>query len=184
VHELPRVCSSSLPSNASLSLTVDTVLFKCSTHPDMAQPRDHAFSPGPAGASGTPTSFRSTSEVRLTSSSDARRHSMSRDHVERMPRDTPALSQSLTDHREISLVLGKDPFITPVRGTRLSPTASTFTPYTEAEHDSLLPDKDASISRTLSSDLGLSRAIQVFSQQDLLLTDVERMLSVSQGWPV
>lgn len=111
---------------------------------------------------------------------------MSRDHVERMPRDTPVLSQSLTDHREISLVLGKDPFVTPVRGTRLSPTASTFTPYTEAEHDSLFPDslfpdKDASISRTLSSNLGLSRAIRVTTQQDLLRTNVERMLSVSQG---
>lgn len=96
--------------------------------------------------------------------------------MERMPGDTSTMASSLSSRLEISLPLDKDPFVTPGRGTRLSPTASSFTPYVEVDKFS---PTSGPLSNALSSDIGVSRVLRVSSDVPVLISEVEEWLSVS-----
>lgn len=77
--------------------------------------------------------------------------------------------------------LDKDPFITPGRGKGLSPTASTFQPFTPTSL--VAPRSDAeSISLTLSADLGISRLLHLVYPPSATVSEVEKWLTV--GSPV
>jgi hypothetical protein len=147
----------------------------------MAQPRDHAFSPISVGsAKDAVESVRSTPDVTLvtTTSSDVVNKASLRDYVPQPPLDTPKLPSSLGNHRDIPLPLDKDPFVTPIRTTRLSPTASTFTPCADLD---LVSSRSTPgpISSSLSSDLGLSRILRISGENTVLPADVDSVLSVN-----
>lgn len=72
----------------------------------------------------------------------------------------------------------RDPFVTPIHGSRLSPTASSFCPVLALAGYSP-PRQGISLSMALSTELGITRHIAVSSQDSLSVMEVERCLMVT-----
>ena len=146
----------------------------------MTQPREHIFSPCSARASGA--SARNTGmplEAHLTAR-EADERTVNSSLCEQFSLSSAVESNPfpISKRLEMSLPQDKDPFVTPVRGTRLSPTASTFTPGTESNTVLSLDDVVYS-SNALSSELGLSRVLRISSNEAIAVSEIEEWLSVS-----
>lgn len=101
--------------------------------------------------------------------------SFSRSATTASPARLPAGSfRSVVSHMD------KDPFITSMHGvgTRLSPTASTFSPFVRNTYVRL-PDGEGPISGALSTDIGLSRILVISSPTQVSTREVEAVLAVS-----
>ena len=150
----------------------------------MAQARDNAFSPcSGRSSSGAADSLRGTPDTRLTSFSlddSVAKSVKSLQSLDMVSSDGPAGTSSVTGRHDFSSQLDKDPFVTPVRGTRLSPTASSFTPFADSDRQSTSDDVEP-ISATLSSDLGISRVLRISSTKAILVPELETWLTVSQS---
>ncbi|KKO99341.1 hypothetical protein THAR02_08551 [Trichoderma harzianum] len=74
--------------------------------------------------------------------------------------------------------LDKDPFITTIQGvgTRLSPTASAFSPFVGNTYVRL-PNGDGPISAALSTDMGLSRILTISSPTQVSAHEIEALLT-------
>ena len=145
----------------------------------MAQPLEHVFSPCSARSSGS--SFRNASLVpeTLPSAKAADGYAADSGLCGTSQKSTvvdPDLC-SLGQRLEMSLPQDKDPFVTPVRGTRLSPTASTFTPGTEPDAFRSL-NSMVHFTNALSSKLGLSRILWVSLDKTSSVSEIEHCLSV------
>lgn len=81
-------------------------------------------------------------------------------------------------HENASLHLEKDPFVTPSRDTRLSPTASSFTPVKSRPLD-VNQTSPSTVSAILSSELGLSRTLRLSAAEQPEPREVEKWLAVS-----
>lgn len=146
----------------------------------MAHQNDNPSSP--RSSSGGADSFKGTPDTRLTAMSpdDGPKSSsllknFARSATTASPARLPAGSfRSVVSHMD------KDPFITSMHGvgTRLSPTASTFSPFVGNTYVRL-PDGEGPISGALSSDIGLSRIIVISSSTQVSTREVEAVLVVS-----
>jgi hypothetical protein len=129
----------------------------------MAHQNDNPSSP--RSSSGGAESFKGTPDTRLTAMS---------------PDDGPKSSSLLKSFRSVVSHMEKDPFITSMHGvgTRLSPTASTFSPFVSSTYVRL-PDGEGPISGALSTDIGLSRILVISSPTQVSTREVEAILGVS-----
>ncbi|KAH6604093.1 meiosis mei2 [Trichoderma cornu-damae] len=144
----------------------------------MAQPNDNPSSP--RSSSGGADSFKGTPDTRLTSLTpddgskpSSLLKSFARSAAATSPARLPASSfRSAVSH------LDKDPFITSMQnvGTRLSPTASTFSPFV-GNTFVRLPNGDGPISAALSTDMGLSRILALSSSTQVSAREVEAFLA-------
>lgn len=149
----------------------------------MAQARDSHFNPSsPRSSSGGADSFKGTPDTRLTAFSpedgSAKSSKLLKD-LARSASATPPVRLPVNSSRGSISNLDKDPFVTPTHGqaTRLSPTASTFRPFTDAAEQSLL-SSPSPVASALSTDLGLSRHLKLASSDPLSASEVDAWLAV------
>lgn len=147
----------------------------------MSQSWGNPFSPSsPHSSSGGPDSFKGTPDTRVTAFSPDDGSAKSTRLLKGLTRSAPATSpvKSATGgYRGPLSPLSKDPFVTPGRGKQLSPTASTFKPFTTMGLTPHYP-KAVTVSTALSTDLGLSRVLDVSYPFSLTTPDVEAWLLV------
>ncbi|KAK1240335.1 hypothetical protein MKX08_007777 [Trichoderma sp. CBMAI-0020] len=144
----------------------------------MAHQNDNTSSP--RSSSGGADSFKGTPDTRLTAmspddgpKSTSLLKSFARSATTASPARLPAGS-----FRSVVSQMDKDPFITSMHsvGTRLSPTASTFSPFVGNTYVRL-PDGEGPISGALSTDIGLSRILVISSPTQLSTREVEAVLA-------
>lgn len=150
----------------------------------MSQTRDSHFNPpSPRSSSGGANSFKGTPDTRLTAFSpedgSAKSSKLLKD-LARSASATPPVRLPVNSSRGAISHLDKDPFVTPThgQGTRLSPTASAFLPFTSVV-DQSLPAGTGPVATALSTDLGLSRQLDVSSSAPLSASEVDAWLAVS-----
>lgn len=82
-------------------------------------------------------------------------------------------------HQGDSQDVNKDPFITPAQcsSSTLSPTASSFNPFTSSSSDSSTRDA-GTVAMALSTDLGISRHVKITSHAPVLPSQVNDWLEV------
>ncbi|KAF7561896.1 hypothetical protein G7046_g2245 [Stylonectria norvegica] len=146
----------------------------------MAQSRDNPFNPSsPHSSSGGADSFKGTPDTRLTAFSPDESSAKSSKLLKNYTRSssaTPPVRLPVNSYRGTVSHLDRDPFVSPVHDTRLSPTASAFRPVVNAVDFSLPPD-GRPIANTLSTDLGLSHHLDVSSSSPLSISEVDNCLS-------
>lgn len=78
----------------------------------------------------------------------------------------------------------RDPFVTPGHNskTRLSPTASTFSPWGDARYRQQ-GESSGPISSAFSKELGVSRTLSISSNQHVTASDVHSWLQVRKIIP-
>ncbi|PHH58756.1 hypothetical protein CDD81_4667 [Ophiocordyceps australis] len=147
----------------------------------MAQVRERDNPSSPRSSCGAADSFKGTPETRLTAFSPEDGSAKSSKLLHGLARSasaTPPVGRPLTSFCGSATHIDKDPFVTPSHqpGTRLSPTASTFSPFSTSLKVGRAFDA-APIAAALSSDLGLSRHLHVSSSAHLSVTEVNTWLS-------
>jgi hypothetical protein len=137
----------------------------------------------PRSSNGGADSFKGTPDTRLTSMSPDE-SSKSSSLLKSFARSaaiatSPARLPTGSFRSSAGSHLDKDPFITSIQGvgTRLSPTASAFSPFVGNTYVRL-PNGDGPISAALSTDMGLSRILIISSPAQVSAREVEALLTV------
>lgn len=148
----------------------------------MAPQHDNTSSP--RSSSGAEESLRGTPDSRITTISPEGTRTKPANFLHALPPPNVAniTSVELAADKQSGPGIGqeRDPFLTPRHGqrTRLSPTASAFNPFTNintlSEARKMTP-----VATALSTDLGLSRCLQVSSETPLTGDEVNYWLNVS-----
>ncbi|CAM1510293.1 Fc.00g006280.m01.CDS01 [Cosmosporella sp. VM-42] len=146
----------------------------------MAQSRENPFiTSSPHSSSGRADSFKGTPDTRLSAFSPDEGSAGSSKMFKNFARSasaTPPVRLPVNSHRGTVSHLDKDPFVSPVHGTRLSPTASTFRPEVNFV-DFPFPQDTGPIANALSTDLGLSHHLDVSSSVPLSISEVDSCLA-------
>ncbi|UKZ78098.1 hypothetical protein TrVFT333_005832 [Trichoderma virens FT-333] len=136
----------------------------------------------PRSSNGGADSFKGTPDTRLTSMSPDE-SSKSSSLLKSFARSaaiatSPARLPTGSFRSSAGSHLDKDPFITSIQGvgTRLSPTASAFSPFVGNTYVRL-PNGDGPISAALSTDMGLSRILIISSPAQVSAREVEALLT-------
>ncbi|UKZ52280.1 hypothetical protein TrVGV298_006055 [Trichoderma virens] len=136
----------------------------------------------PRSSNGGADSFKGTPDTRLTSMSPDE-SSKSSSLLKSFARSaaiatSPARLPTGSFRSSAGSHLDKDPFITSIQGvgTRLSPTASAFSPFVGNTYVRL-PNGDGPISAALSTDMGLSRILIISSLAQVSAREVEALLT-------
>lgn len=146
----------------------------------MAQNRENPFHPSsPRSSSGGADSFKGTPDTRLTTFSPDEGSANSGKLLRGATRSASAtpVKFSMNNLHGNATSLDKDPFITPGRGKGLSPTASTFQPFTPTSQIAPQIDLD-SVSTSLSADTGLSRLLHLAYPSSVSVSEVDYWLMV------
>lgn len=150
----------------------------------MAQPRDSHFDPtSPRSPAGRADSFKGTPDARLTAFSPDDGSAKSSNLLQGFSRSssvTPPVRVPLNSFRGSASQLDRDPFVSPVHGTRLSPTASAFSPDSQELKYSVLQNSRP-IATALSTELGISHHLEISSSGPVATSDVETCLSVMKS---
>lgn len=145
----------------------------------MAHQADNPSSP--RSSSGGADSFKGTPDTRLTSLTpdEGSQSSLLKSFARSAAATTSPGRLSAGSFRNAVSHLDKDPFITSIQGvgTRLSPTASAFSPFVGNTYVRL-PAGDGPISAALSTDMGLSRILFISSPAQVSAREVEALLTV------
>lgn len=152
----------------------------------MAHSRESHFNPSsPRSSSGGAESFRGTPDTRLTTFSPE--ESSTKLRMYSNPPTNSGSSTPLvihpTNYRDASSHTDKDPFITPtyeVPASNLSPMASAFNPFAKTVQNSLA-GASALVSMALSTDLGISRHLDISTLATISTSEVETWLAVSRS---
>lgn len=145
----------------------------------MAQSRDTMFNPqSPRPTTGVSGSFNGTPETRLTAFSPAEGSAKSASllsGISRSSSTTTPVKPLITRYGGSVSQLEKDPFVT--QNTKLSPTASTFKPFSTP---GFIPSVHIAspVASALSTDLGLSRLLNISSPTVICKSQVEAWLTV------
>ncbi|RFU74171.1 meiosis mei2 [Trichoderma arundinaceum] len=155
---------------------------QAAVHSAMTHPNDNPSSP--RSSIGGADSFKGTPDTRLTSMTPdggSKSSSLLKSFARSAPTTSPARLPTGSFRSAVSH-LDKDPFITSIHGvgTRLSPTASAFSPFVGNTYVRL-PNGDGPISAALSTDMGLSRILVVSSPTQVSTREVEAILTVSMS---
>ncbi|KAF7545906.1 hypothetical protein G7Z17_g8797 [Cylindrodendrum hubeiense] len=146
----------------------------------MAQPRENHFnSSSPRSSTGGVESFRGTPDTRLTAFSpddDSAKSSKLLKSFSRSAAATPPVRLPVNSYRGSVSHLDKDPFVSPVHDTRLSPTASAFSPDAHAVSFSL-SSTERPIATLLSTELGVSHHLDISSSNPLSVSEVDACLT-------
>lgn len=147
----------------------------------MAQPRENHFNPSsPRSSTGGADSFKGTPDTRLTAFSPddgSAKSSKLLKNFSRSASATPPVRHPVNSYRGSVSHLDKDPFVSPVHDTRLSPTASAFSPDAQAVSFSL-PHTGQPIATLLSTELGVSHHLDISSSSPLSVSEVDACLTV------
>ncbi|CAH0042940.1 unnamed protein product [Clonostachys solani] len=144
----------------------------------MAQSRDPVFNPqSPRPTAGVSGSFNGTPETRLTAFSPAEGSAKSANllpGISRASSTTTPVKPLITRYGGSVSHLEKDPFVT--QNTKLSPTASTFRPFSSP---GFIPSVHIAspVASALSTDLGLSRLLNISSPTVICGAQVEAWLT-------
>jgi hypothetical protein len=147
----------------------------------MAQPRENHFNPtSPRSSTGGADSFKGTPDTRLTAFSPDDGSAKSSKLLQGFSRSssaTPPVRLPVNGFRGSVSQLDRDPFVSPVHGTTLSPTASAFSPDFQ---DPKYPASQNArpIVTALSTELGISHYLEISSSGPLTTSDVDNCLSV------
>lgn len=136
----------------------------------------------PRSSSGGADSFKGTPDTRLTSltpDEGSKSSSLLKSFARSAAATTSPARLPTSSFRNAVSHLDKDPFITSIQGvgTRLSPTASAFSPFVGSTYVRL-PNGDGPISAALSTDMGLSRILVISSPAQVSAREVEAILTV------
>ncbi|KAH7000046.1 RNA recognition motif 2-domain-containing protein [Ilyonectria destructans] len=146
----------------------------------MAQPRENHFNPSsPRSSTGGADSFKGTPDTRLTAFSPddgSAKSSKLLKNFSRSASATPPVRHPVNSYRGSVSHLDKDPFVSPVHDTRLSPTASAFSPDAQAVSFSL-PHTGQPIATLLSTELGVSHHLDISSSSSLSVSEVDACLT-------
>ncbi|KEY67275.1 hypothetical protein S7711_04528 [Stachybotrys chartarum IBT 7711] len=152
----------------------------------MAHSRENHFNPSsPRSSSGGAESFRGTPDTRLTTFSPEESSTKLRMYPNpptNSGSSTPLVIQPM-NYRDTSSHTDKDPFITPtyeVPASNLSPMASAFNPFAKPVQHSL-PGASAVISMALSTDLGISRHLDISTLATISTSEVEAWLATLEA---
>ncbi|OTA05418.1 hypothetical protein A9Z42_0060810 [Trichoderma parareesei] len=144
----------------------------------MAHQADNPSSP--QSSSGGPESFKGTPDTRLTSLTpdEGSQSSLLKSFARSAVATTSPARLPTGSFRNAVSHLDKDPFISSIQGigTRLSPTASAFSPFVGSTYVRL-PAGDGPISAALSTDMGLSRILFISSPAQVSAREVEALLT-------
>lgn len=143
----------------------------------MAHQADNPSSP--RSSSGGAESFKGTPDTRLTSLTpdEGSQSSLLKSFARSAVATTSPARLPAGSFRNAVSHLDKDPFISSIQGvgTRLSPTASAFSPFVGNTYVRL-PAGD--LSAALSTDMGLSRILFISSPAQVSAREVEALLTV------
>lgn len=147
----------------------------------MATARERDNNSSPRSSSGGAESFKSTPDTRLTAFSPEDASTKSSKHLQDLTssRSTvPQVSLPVSSYRSSASHQDKDPFITPCHqnATRLSPTASSFCPFTG--NVNVLSEGSGPVASVLSTDLGLTRQLDIRASVPLTVSEVNAWLNV------
>ncbi|KAL6862138.1 RNA recognition motif 2 domain-containing protein [Trichoderma novae-zelandiae] len=144
----------------------------------MAHQADNPSSP--RSSSGGADSFKGTPDTRLTSLTpdEGSKSSLLKSFARAAAATTSPARLPSSSFRNAVSHLDKDPFFTSIQGvgTRLSPTASAFSPFVGNTYVRL-PAGDGPISAALSTDMGLSRILFISSPAQVSAREVEALLT-------
>ncbi|KAL7940903.1 RNA recognition motif 2 domain-containing protein [Trichoderma barbatum] len=145
----------------------------------MAHQADNPSSP--RSSSGGADSFKGTPDTRLTSltpDEGSKSSSLLKSFARSAAAATSPARLATSSFRNAVSHLDKDPFISSIQGvgTRLSPTASAFSPFVGNTYVRL-PHGDGPISAALSTDMGLSRILVISSPAQVSAREVEALLT-------
>ncbi|KAL7929466.1 RNA recognition motif 2 domain-containing protein [Trichoderma chlorosporum] len=135
----------------------------------------------PRSSSGGADSFKGTPDTRLTAMTPDE-GSKSSNLLKSFARSAAAATSPARlpagSFRSAVSHLDKDPFISSIQGvsTRLSPTASAFSPFVGNTYVRL-PNGEGPISAALSTDMGLSRILAISSPTQISPREVEALLT-------
>ncbi|KAH6893609.1 RNA recognition motif 2-domain-containing protein [Thelonectria olida] len=146
----------------------------------MAQPRDSHFNhTSPRSSTGGADSFKGTPDTRLTAFSPEDGSAKSSRLLQGFSRSssaTPPVRLPVNSFRGSVSQLDRDPFVSPVHGTRLSPTASAFSP--DFQDPKYFPSQnERPVATALSTELGISHYLEISSNGPLETSDVDNCLS-------
>ncbi|XP_044718024.1 RNA recognition motif domain-containing protein [Hirsutella rhossiliensis] len=147
----------------------------------MAQVREHDNPSSPRSSSGGAESFKGTPDTRLTAFSPDEGSSKSSKLLQGLARSaaaTPPGGLPASGFGSNAAHLDKDPFVTPSHqlGTRLSPTASAFSPFVGAIESTRLSEYGP-VAAALSHELGLSRHLEISSHVCISVSEVSVWLT-------
>jgi hypothetical protein len=146
---------------------------------------ENPFNPSsPRSSSGGADSFKGTPDTRLTTFSPEAiplGSKLALKSASSPVSGTPSVQ--LPVHASLDICnTDKDPFVTPTHDvplSRLSPTASTFSPFATTFHHPF-PANLLTVSTTLSTDIGVSRHLGITASSSVIsATDVDSWLNVS-----
>ena len=149
----------------------------------MAQARERDNPSSPRSSSAGAESFKGTPDTRFTAFSPEGGSSKSSKVLHGLIHSnsaTPPAGLPSGSFRSVGPAhLDKDPFVTPSNqaGTRLSPTASAFNSFAGTINIPL-PGDGGPITASLSTDLGLSRHLDISSSVSISMSEVAVWLSV------
>lgn len=149
----------------------------------MAHSRDRENPASPRSSAGGAESFKGTPETRLTAFSPEDGSAKSSKLLQGLVRSssaTPPVGLPPGTYRGSAGHLDKDPFVTPSHRSesRLSPTASAFSPFANTISVPL-PNNTGPLATGLSTDLGVSRHLDISSATSLTVSEVNSWLCVS-----
>lgn len=150
----------------------------------MAQVRERDNLSSPRSSSGGAESFKGTPDTRLTAFSPDNGSSRSSKFLQGLARSGSAtppggLPASSFGNNTNTAHLDKDPFVTPSHhhGTRLSPTASAFSPFAGTVESPPLSEYGP-VAAALSHELGLSRHLEISAHNSVSVSEVSIWLTV------
>ncbi|OAQ80429.1 meiosis protein MEI2 [Purpureocillium lilacinum] len=146
----------------------------------MAHSRDRENPASPRSSAGGAESFKGTPETRLTAFSPEDGSAKSSKLLQGLVRSssaTPPVGLPPGTYRGSAGHLDKDPFVTPSHRSesRLSPTASAFSPFANTISVPL-PNNTGPLATGLSTDLGVSRHLDISSATSLTVSEVNSWL--------
>lgn len=148
----------------------------------------HDNTSSPRSSSGVEESLKGTPDTRITTISPegARTKSTNFLHVPPLSNTASSTPAEMAADNQSGPSIGqdRDPFLTPRHGqrTRLSPTASAFNPFTNI--NTLSEAREISpVATALSTELGLSRCLQISSETPLTGDEVSQWLNVNLYLP-
>ncbi|KAI5457928.1 RNA recognition motif 2-domain-containing protein [Mariannaea sp. PMI_226] len=147
----------------------------------MAQARDNHFNPtSPRSSAGVPDSFKGTPDTRWTAFSPEGGSAKSSSLLQGFSRSssaTPPVRMTGNSYRGSASQIDRDPFVSPIHSTRLSPTASAFSPHAQSPNFPIHQQHGRSIMGNLSTELGISHHLDISSSTPLCVSEVETCLN-------